>query len=95
MNASNGTSQSARDNPPPVIYANLGKCKFSRFQHVSSKSAFRKNLFWLFGEAKSEIQIRPANVRHPENPTEIEIRVDAISKLRFAEIEYGERNRCL
>lgn len=69
--------------------------KFSHFQQETSKSAFRKNLFWLFGEAKSEIQNRPANVRHPENPTEIEIRVDAISKLRFADIEYGERNRCL
>ena len=67
--------------------------KFSHFQQETSKSAFRKNLFWLFGEAKSEIQNRPANVRHAENPTEIVIRADAISNLRFAKIEYGERNR--
>ena len=73
----------------------LENAKFSHFQQETSKSAFRKNLFWLFGEAKSEIQNRPANVRHPENPTEIEIRTDAISKLRLAKIEYGERNRCL
>lgn len=72
-----------------------GSAEFSHFQQETSKSAFRKNLFWLFGEAKSDIQNRPVNVRHLENPTEIEIRVDAISKLRLAKIEYGERNRCL
>ena len=72
-----------------------GNAEFSHFQQETSKYAFRKNLCWLFGKAKSEIQNRPANVRHPENLTEIEIRTDAISKLRFLEIEYGERNRCL
>ena len=72
-----------------------GNAKFSHFHQETSKFSFRINLFWLFGEAKSEIQIWPANVRHPENLTEIEIRTDAISKLRFAKIEYGKRNRCL
>lgn len=84
-----------RYNPLPVIYANFEKCKIFALSAGDFQICFSENLFWLFGEAKSEIQNRPANVRHPENPTEIEIRTDAISKLRFAKIEYGERNRCL
>lgn len=69
-----------QDNPLPVIYANFEKWKFSRFHQETSKFSFRINLFWLFSEAKSDIQNQPVNVRHPENPTEIEIRTDAISK---------------